>query len=94
MFGKVKPTEEDIRGALASIDHITIDNVMINDGQVRAILSCEAQNAPQVEIAAEQAIKTVKGVTQAQIIVTAEQQSKPARPANTEKINVANTTKF
>jgi ATP-binding protein involved in chromosome partitioning len=88
MFGKVKPKESDIRSALSSIDHISIDNVMINDGKVRAILSCDAQYAPTIEIAAEQAIKGVKGVKQAQIIVTAEQKSKPARPANTEKIKV------
>lgn len=88
MFGKVKPTENEIRSALSSIDHISIDNVMIDDGKVRAILSCDAQYAPTIEIAAEQAIKGVKGVKQAQIIVTAEQKSKPARPANTEKIKV------
>ncbi len=88
MFGKVKPKESDIRSALSSIDHISIDNVTINEGKVRAILSCDVEYAPTIEIAAEQAIKTVKGVSQAQIIVTAEQKSKPARPANTEKIKV------
>ena len=88
MFGKIKPHEKDIRVALSSIDHMIIDNIMINDGHVRAILSCDASHAPQVEIAAEQAIKTVKGVKRADIIVTAEQKTTPTKPANTQKINV------
>ena len=88
MFGKIKPTESDIRSALSTIDHMIVDNVIVNDGDVRAIVSCDTPHAAQVEIAAEQAIKTIRGIKQVQIIVTAHQESKPKKTANIEKINV------
>ena len=88
MFGKVKPKESDVRSVLERLDHVTVDNIMIKDGQVRAILSCPPDYATQIEIQAEQALKTLKNVQTAQIIVTAERQQKPAKPANTEKITI------
>lgn len=88
MFGNRKPKKNDIKSALESISHATIDNIIINDGNVRAILSCEPKHAQSVEIAAEQALKAIKHVKQAQIIVTSEKQPKPSKPANTEKIKI------
>jgi len=90
MFGNRKPKESDIHLALSSIKDIQIDNILVGDDMVRAVLSCDPALAPQVEIAAEQALKTVKNVTNAHIIVTAERTAKPApaRPANTQKIDV------
>jgi ATP-binding protein involved in chromosome partitioning len=88
MFGKVKPKESDVRSALEVLDGVKVDNIMVNEGQVRAIISCPPDQATHIEIQAEQAIKTIKGVDSVHIIVTAEKQKKPAKPANTEKINV------
>jgi ATP-binding protein involved in chromosome partitioning len=88
MFGKAKPKESDIKSALESVSGARVDNVMIDGGNVRAILSCDASDAPRIEIEAEQVLKTIKGIENAQIIVTGERKSAPAKPANTTQINV------
>ncbi len=88
MFGKNNPKESDIKTALASIKDASVENVMIDEGRVRAIMKCDPSRAPQIEIEAEQILKPIKGVTDIQIIVTGERKTKPARPANTTKINV------
>ncbi len=88
MFGNRKPKKNDIKSALESIPHAVIDNIIINDGDVRAILSCDPQHASLVEISAEQALRTIKNVKKVQIIVTSERKEKPSKPANTEKINI------
>jgi ATP-binding protein involved in chromosome partitioning len=88
MFGKVKPKESDIKSLLEKIDGVSVDNIMVSGADVRAILSCDPARANDIEIAAEQALKTLKGIEKINIIVTAEKISKPARPANTAKINV------
>ena len=88
MFGNRKPTESDIRSVLGSIPGITIENIVIAGGNVRAILSCQSNQAASIEMAADQALKSVKGIKTAQIIVTAEEAHKPAKPANTEKIKI------
>ena len=88
MFGKVKPKESDIKSTLEKIKGVSVDNIMVSGGDVRAILSCDPTIANDIEIAAEQALKTIKGVESVSIIVTAEKITKPARPANTTKINV------
>lgn len=88
MFGNKKPKESDIKSALSSLKGARVDNIMIEkNGDVRAILSSDPSNAVQAEMAAEQAIKTVKGVGEVKIIVTAEKTA-PAKPANTQKIQV------
>ena len=87
MFGNRKPKESDIKSVLAEIQGVKVENIMIDRGNVRAILSCDPANAAQKEIAAEQAIKTVKGVENVQIILTAERPA-PVKSANTEKIAV------
>ena len=89
MFGKIKPHENDIRTALKNVAGISIENILIDKGNVRAVLKCNQGIDPvTVEIAAEQALSTIKGITDVQIILTAERESKPARPANTEKIKI------
>ena len=88
MFGNRKPKQDDIKSALESVSHAVIDNIIINDGNVRAILSCDPEHASSVEIAAEQALRAIKNVKKAQIIVTSEKQSAPSKPANTEKIKI------
>ena len=87
MFRKVKPTESDIKSLLETIDGVSVDNIMISGADVRAILSCDPKRAKTIEIEAEQALKTVKGVEDIQIIVTAEKPT-PSKLANTQKINV------
>ena len=89
MFGKIKPHENDIRSALKNVEGISIENILIDKDNVRAVLKCNQGIDPvAVEIAAEQALKTIKGIKDVQIILTAERASKPARAANTEKINI------
>ena len=88
MFGKAKPKESDIKKILEEIKGVSVDNIIVSGADVRAILSCDPSIANNVEIAAEQALQTVKGIGEVNIIVTAEKISKPARPANTSKINV------
>ena len=88
MFGNRKPDRDEIQSALGSIDGVRIENVIIENGTVRAILSTSPQhNATDIEMRAEQMVKGVKGVDDVQIIVTAEK-SQPAKPANTAKINI------
>lgn len=87
MFRKVKPKESDIKLLLEKIDGVSVDNIIIDNVDVRAILSCHSSMANTVEIKAEQALKTVKGIGDVKIIVTAEK-STPSKPANTSKINV------
>jgi ATP-binding protein involved in chromosome partitioning len=88
MFGNRKPKKNDIKSALESIPHAMIDNIIINNGEVRAILSCDPQHASSVEIAAEQSLQAIKHVTKTQIIVTSEKKVTPSKPANTEKIKI------
>jgi len=92
MFGKNKPKESDIRSVLEKIDGAHVDNIMVNGGVVRAILSCDVNNATHIEIAAEQALKTIKSVDEAQIIITANRAEgggiSPKKSANTQKIDV------
>ena len=88
MFGNRKPHQQQIQSALDAINGVKVENIIIENGKVRAILAAEAnQDAVDIEIKAEQAIKTIKGVTDVQIIVTAEK-SVPAKPANTTKIKI------
>ena len=87
MFGNRKPKESDIKTVLTDIKGAHVDNIMIDGGQVRAVLSCNPEQAAAIEIAAEQALKTIAGVRQAQIIITAEKAA-PAKSANTTKINI------
>lgn len=89
MFGNRKPSETHIKSVLESVHGIMIENLLINRGEVRAVLKILDGNPEEIELAAEQAIHSVKGVTSAQIILTAErEEAKPARKANTEKINI------
>lgn len=87
MFGNRKPKESEIKTALASLKGVNVDNIMIEKGVVRAILSCDAALAAETEIAAEQVLKGVHGVEDIKIIVTAEK-APPAKPANTKKIEI------
>jgi len=88
MFSKVKPKESDIKAILRNIPDISVENVMVNDGQVRAVIQCAPDRANMVEVEATEALKTLKGIADIQIIVTAERDKKPSKPANTTKINV------
>ena len=87
MFGNRKPKESEIKDALASIKGIKIDNLLIDKGSVRTVLSCDPDKAEQTEIAVEQALKTVKYVENVQVILTAEKKV-PAKAANTKKIDI------
>jgi ATP-binding protein involved in chromosome partitioning len=89
MFGNRKPSKDHIKSALESIPDIIVENLLINHGEVRAVLKIIKGNPEEVELVAEQAIKSVKGVTSAQIILTAEREEQPkSRGANTNKIKV------
>ena len=87
MFGNRKPKESEIKTALSRIEGVQIDNIMVEKGVVRAILSCDPTRAAEAEIAAEQALKNIQGVTEAKIIMTAEK-APPAKLANTQKITI------
>lgn len=87
MFRKVKPKESEIKSLLEKIDGVFVDNIMMNGADLRVILSCAPSIANNVEIAAEQTLKNLKGIGDIKIIVTAEK-STPAKPANTQKIAV------
>lgn len=95
MFGNRKPKETHIKTALASVQGAVIENIIINRGEVRAILKVIDGTPDQIELAAQQALKTVTGLTSAHIIVTAEAEGKGAMPsptprktANTEKLQI------
>lgn len=89
MFGNRKPKEDHIKDALMSIKGITVENLMVNHGEVRAVLKLTEGRPEEAELAAEQAIKGIKGVKSAQIIITADRTPKPdGKSANTEKIKI------
>lgn len=91
MFGNRKPNEQAIQSALQSVEGLRIDNLIVNHGEVRAVLTITKGDPAQMEIAAEQAIQSVKGVKKAHIIMTAEREGDVApksRKANTDKIAI------
>ncbi|PCH99889.1 MAG: hypothetical protein COB76_04735, partial [Alphaproteobacteria bacterium] len=89
MFGNRKPLETHIKSALTSVRGIAVDTLSIKDGKVQAVLTVLDGKPEEVEIAAEQAIQSVKGVMSVQIILTAEREGgEPSKKANTNKIKI------
>ena len=87
MFGNRKPKKSDIEMVLSNLEGARIENIMTDGDEVRIVLNCPADMAAKMEIAAEEALKSVRNIGNPQIIITAEKPA-PAKAANTQKIMV------
>jgi ATP-binding protein involved in chromosome partitioning len=88
MFGNRKPQKQQIESVLSAILDCRVDNLIVESGKVRAILSVPLHiNPTEIEVQAEQALHAIKGVKKVQLIVTTEKAA-PAKPANTQKIDI------
>lgn len=91
MFGNRKRQVNHIKSALAFINEAVVDDIHIKKGVARVVLSCESGDMKSIELSAKKAIESLKGIQEAQIILTAERTQKPAaskRAPNTEKIKI------
>ncbi|HEY8963546.1 MAG TPA: Mrp/NBP35 family ATP-binding protein [Alphaproteobacteria bacterium] len=80
LFGNRKPTENDIKAALADLDVGILQSVMVDGTDVRVVvevLQVQANAATEREI--EKRLHAVKGIGTVSVILTAQREEAPAK---------------
>lgn len=81
-LGNRKPTESDINSALTRLSGIRVESVIIDGGRVSVVLKLDDPARQAVlQREAEAALAQVKGVTKADVILTAERKASAHNPS-------------